>query len=405
MIYGFIAILSLGALFVGKRYISVVYWLIFSVAFLFLSLRYGVGNDWYAYRELYEEIESSANFLEAAPNYDFMFKVIVLLCTQLEGGMFLLVFVCTVLQFILLHRLIEYFRPFALNPVFILFLSFTLFLFNFYIEWLRQSIAILAAMNALCLFFSRKYFQAIGLYVFAFFMHFSVLIYPLFLLLNRVISLKLWVILFIFSVVCIIFELELTRFGMENIARFVPYSVILERTSNYIHDPFFFTPITIGIGFFDRSLFFLLGLVWYKKVWKLNGAYTSDSTILLVFTNIFLLYPLIMNMFSDVSVVNERIRPIFQITYILFIPLLFKYFFGYLSRFLIIGYGLLVIFLQIWSGNSELTHVKYFPYWNRIFSDQDEISLMGRIREINELNRQIGYGTKDKQKEKEKLRE
>lgn len=308
-------VLNIAFIFGDKnRYKNVFLLYILFLLFLFASLRYGVGPDYIAYKNIFLNIETMGfkdQYLTKGVEigYIYMIFLIKTICNNFQFQIVLM----NVFIFIFFYKGIRYSKD-KYRSIFILYT--TIFLYSIFSTY-RQGLSMMIFLYNLQNIYNKKMIKYLFFAILGGMFHTtSLLTIPLYFIVDKKYKKYIYIIILIFSI--IISRPEIIKIIISNIVIF--FNNPLTRKLNY----YYFIKN-------NNSLSRISMLAWMSRVfqicWLIFFLYISNWNLnrkeRIIF-NTFYLGIITFILLSTIGVLAGRISDIFEVSLILFIPMILE---------------------------------------------------------------------------------
>jgi hypothetical protein len=329
------------------------------ILIIFFGFRGFLWTDWPYYYpaynstpSLFDDLKSISNFFSTPWENGFLFYMI--LCKTISSNYFFFQFISFIIDFILLYYFFKRIIPKYIILGFLFYILFSGFFFSY--SLLRNAKAMMFFLISLKSVEEKKIIKYMLLnFIGALFHITSILYLPLYFILNKKISRKILLTIFIIGNLLFLFQIEWCKIFLIKISYFFP-----GRLGNllkfYLSSNIYSNTYGITIGFFERFFSFIIFFNFTQKLYKIN----KNNTIYL---NVFYLYVFIFLYFSEISILLERVAILFVFPYWILYPQLYSLLnikFKQIFLLILLVYGI----LKLGIGNRNI----FSLYDNVLFS-------------------------------------
>jgi hypothetical protein len=282
----------------------------FIILLIFIGLRGFVYTDWVNYYPFYEELPTiwDSNFLSifSSTRVELGFVLYRIIIKSIFSNYFIWIFICSLLDLLCLSFLfLRYSNSYILS--FILFFCF--YGLNMEFNLLRNIKAILLFLLSIESLLNRKMIRYTLLNLIGISFHYSSLLFlPLYFILNKKFNAMIIWSIFLASNIIFLFDIHLAETIINSIFLFTGGSSFSEFSSNmhkYIETS---RSYELTIGYFERSLSYILFAILYKKM-------IDHKSINVIMLNAYFCYYFLFIFFSNVSILMIRYSSLFVFSY------------------------------------------------------------------------------------------
>ena len=316
---------------------------------VFFGLRGFVYTDWTLYYQFFLKLPILADWdywtldgIVFDCGYEKGFILYSILIKSLFSNYFIWVFIGSLLDLIVIHKIITKNTNYYILAVimFILFGGLTIE-FNLY----RNSKAIICFLLSINYLQKRKLIPYLLLNALGCYFHISALLYlPLYFILDRRINMKLIWTLFIIGNVIYLFQIPYLSKILLSVG-----SILGGRINAliyfYMADSHFGVSAGITIGYIERAISFILLALYYQK---------SRNSFTQVYVNMFFIYVFIYLYCSEFSIITQRVPLLFVLSYTIIYPQIFACFTSLKTKRYFLVVFVLYSVLKLAESNNEI---------------------------------------------------
>ena len=284
---------------------QIIRWISIISLIFFFGLRGFEGWDWTLYYPAYKDLPPLLSFragLFTSTRFEHGFVVLMAAVKSIWSNYHFFVFISTLIDILILNEILKRYSKYSFSFSCLLFIIMG----GFYLETdlLRGAKSIMLFLLSVKYIEERKILPYYLLNIAACLFHISALIFlPLYFVLNKKISRKTVIIIFIAGLTIFLLRIQYIRPFLAWISSGSD-SRFAELINKYLENPSFATGYGITIGLFERIVTFTLIIIYYEKLIKKNS-------INLIFLNCFILYFIIFFYFSEIEDYTRQSRKSF----------------------------------------------------------------------------------------------
>lgn len=288
--------------------------IVFGLLLLFIGLRGFIYTDWIIYYQLFELLPTlwdwtSIDFSEAM--FEPGFLIYCILIKSIFPDYHFWTFVSALIDLIILSRLFKKYTNYYVLAFICFFAMNGIGMeFNLY----RNSKAIVIFILSLDYIYKGRFVPYLLLNLLGATFHLSALIFiPLYFLLNKEISQKIMISIFVVGNILFLLKIKWISFILLPIISLLTSGIIAEKSMIYLETG---QSYGITIGYIERVVTFILFFLFYKKLVEI-------SPMNRIFYNIYLLYFISFFYFTEIEVFAGRFSMLFTFSYWVLYPNLY----------------------------------------------------------------------------------
>ena len=343
---------------------QIIRWISIISLIFFFGLRGFEGWDWTLYYPAYKDLPPLLSFragLFTSTRFEHGFVVLMAAVKSIWSNYHFFVFISTLIDILILNEILKRYSKYSFSFSCLLFIIMG----GFYLETdlLRGAKSIMLFLLSVKYIEERKILPYYLLNIAACLFHISALIFlPLYFVLNKKISRKTVIIIFIAGLTIFLLRIQYIRPFLAWISSGSD-SRFAELINKYLENPSFATGYGITIGLFERIVTFTLIIIYYEKLIKKNS-------INLIFLNCFILYFIIFFYFSEMKIIPVRVGSLFSFSYWILFPALVEVIQNRNNKAVLVSCFFIYSLIKI----TGMTDNILYRYVNVLFTHDDVIS-------------------------------
>jgi len=287
---------------------------------IFFGFRGFVHTDWIVYYSVYDNSPTLFDgsyhikkFLGRSMESGFLFYMII--CKTISSNYFFLQLISFVIDFLILFYFFKRIIPKYIAFGFIFFMLFSGIDLEF--NLLRNSKAIMLFLISIKYIEEKKFVKYVVINSLGALFHITSLLYfPLYFILNKKISRKIMLIIFIIGNVIFLLQIEWCRSLLTFISTRIPGRIgyLMEI---YLESDLYSKSYGITIGYLERFFTFIFIYCFFEKLCRINKSN-------LIYINTFFIYCFIFLYFSEIAILLQRVTLLFIFPYWILYPQIYS---------------------------------------------------------------------------------